>query len=252
MGRALRNLQQNAAPYRPMAVRLNPAYKTIAPPRPKLTPDAVYFRRALNAAQLAHSAGEVVSYNAIVARDAELAHPLLHELLETELFREALDARGISNVDFLTEEQVAAITILADHTVRKPERAKLRAIGVSWPTFQNWLAQPAFRREYRAMQQRVLHLAAERGDTKLAELIDDGNLKAIEYANAYTGRYDPAQREAVNTMMILQMVQSLVQKHVTDEVTLLALSEDMARLAQQGGLRQLETLEAEVVEPLPE
>ena len=41
-------------------------------------------------------------------------------------------------------------------------------------------------------------------------------------------------------------------KHVTDEVTLLALSEDMARLAQQGGLRQLETLEAEVVEPLPE
>lgn len=232
-------------------VGIHPAYQATAVPKPSVAEHGQFFKRAINAAYLAHFRGERVSYEAITAIDGGLADPTLYELMESPLFRQACESRGIphENTDFLNEEQVAALAILADHSVRRPERAKLKAAGVSWEKFQGWLHNPIFRREYRAMQNRVLELATERGDTVLAQLIDDGNMRAIEYANAMTGRYDPASREAVNTMSILQMVMSLVQKHVTDEVTLLKLSQDMERLATQGGLPQLEIMDAEVVEP---
>lgn len=233
----------------PLRTRTNPAYKSVRPPQPKLEPHAQFFKRAVAAAQLAHNAGEAISFNSIVARDSQLAVPELHELLDTELFKETMEERGITDRDYLTERQLAALAVLGDHTVRKPERSKLATLGIKYGEFQNWLSSPVFRREYRAMQNRTLNLATERGDTVLAGLIDDGNMRAIEYANAFTGRYDPANREAVNTIRILQLVQSLVQKHVTDEVTLMRLSEDFAQLAAQGGLAQLETLDAEVVEP---
>lgn len=250
MRKALRAIERDR-PFMPMTVRTNPAYEAVTPPKPNLSPHAEFFKRAINAAQLAHVAGEPVTYNSIVARDNQLADPKLYELLETPLFRSALEERGIaeSDLDYLTERQIGALAVLSDHTVRKPERVKLRSIGVSWEMFQNWLLIPAFRREYRAMQSRILQIATERGDSVLAQLIDDGNMRAIEYANAMTGRYDPASRDATNALSILQLVMSLVQKHVTDEVALMRLSEDFERLAAQGGLRQLETLEAEVIEP---
>lgn len=235
----------------PNRVGLHPAYEATVPPKPSLSSHGQFFKRAINAAYLAHFKGERLSFESLTAIDPGLADDKLYELMEAPLFLQALESRGIphSPADFLSDEQVGALAILADHTVRKPERLKLKMAGISWMKFQGWLQQPVFRREYRAMQNRILELATERGDTVLAQLIDDGNMRAIEYANAMTGRYDPAQREAVNTMHILQMVMSLVQRHVTDEVTLLRLSEDFEKLATQGGLPQLEIMDAEVVEP---
>ena len=203
----------------------------------------------MNAAWLAHPKGEPVTVDTVLIYDAELPARQLMELFESPLFRQALGDRGIPTTDdkFLTEAQITALAVIADHSIRKPERQKLRMAGVNWNEFQGWLSNPIFRRQYRAIQERTLALATERGDTVLAQLIDDGNMRAIEYANAMTGRYDPASREALQVASILRMVMSVVQKHVTDEVTLLALSESFEQVAAQGGLAQLEIIDAEVV-----
>jgi len=231
-------------------IGLHPAYRATAPQRATKSPHGELFKRAISAAWLAHHNGEPVTPDTMHVYDAGLNPADLAELLETELFRQALEDRGIpdSGASYLTGEQMAALFVLSDHSIRRPERAKLKMAGVSWTKFQGWLDQPLFRREYREIQRKTLELATERGDTVLAQLIDDGNMRAIEYANAMTGRYDPASREAQQTMSILGMVMSVVQKHVTDEVTLLRLSEAFEQLATQGGLPQLEIMDAEVVE----
>lgn len=252
MNAAIRDLgkQKSLMPRRPP---IHPAYQAIRPVSKTISPHGDLFKRAVNAAWLAHMRGEAITHDTILIYDSALPSPQLHELMESPLFRQALTDRGIPAGDetFLTEAQVTALAVIADHTIRKPERAKLRMVGVNWNEFQGWLSNPIFRRQYRAIQERTLNLATERGDTVLAQLIDDGNIRAIEYANAMTGRYDPQSREAVNTLRILSMVMSVVQRHVTDEVTLLALSEDFEKVAAEGGLAQLEleTIDAEVVLP---
>lgn len=247
MGRAVDALGKKRALV-PRSAPVHPAYQPTRPTARSVGPQGDLFKRAVNAAWLAHTRGEPVTPDTVLIYDAGLPKQRLMELFETPLFRQAMGDRGIPTTDetFLTEAQVAALAIIADHSVRKPERLKLRMVGVNWNEFQGWLNNPIFRRQYRAIHERSLTLATERGDTVLAQLIDDGNMRAIEYANAMTGRYDPASRESLQVMSILGMVMSLVKKHVTDEVTLLALSEDFERVASQGGL-QMEIIDAEVV-----
>lgn len=250
MSRAIDQLGGPARPLVPRSAPVHPAYQPTRPNPKSVGPQGELFKRAVNAAWLAHTRGEPVTADTILIYDAALPKQQLLELLETPLFRQALGDRGIPTTDdhFLTEAQVTALAIIADHSIRKPERQKLRMAGINWNEFQGWLSNPSFRRQYRAIHERALVLATERGDTVLAQLIDDGNMRAIEYANAMTGKYDPASREALQVMSILRMVMSVVQKHVTDEVTLLALSEDFEKVAAQGGLQQLEIIDAEVVD----
>lgn len=232
---------------------IHPAYQATRPVSSSLSPHGELFKRAISAAWLAHHRGQPVTPDTMQIYDAGLDPADLSALLETELFRQALEDRGIpdSGATYLSDKQMAALIILSDHSVRRPERKKLQMAGVSWTEFQGWLSNPLFRREYRELQRRTLELATERGDTVLAQLIDDGNIRAIEYANAMTGKYDPASREAQSAASILQMVVSIVQKHVTDEVALRRLADDFERLAASGGLQQLETLDAEVIENDP-
>lgn len=249
MGRAVDQLGGPGRRLVPRAAPAHPAYELTKPIAKSIGPNGDLFKRAVNAAWLAHTKGEPVTSDTILIYDAALPRQQLLELMESPLFRQALESRGIPSEDnrFLTEPQIAALAAIADHTVRKPERQKLRMVGVNWNEFQGWLSNPIFRRQYRAIQERTLTLATERGDTVLAQLIDDGNMRAIEYANAMTGRYDPASREALQVESILRMVMSVVQKHVTDEVTLLALSDSFEQVAAQGGLPDLEIIDAEVI-----
>lgn len=232
-------------------IGLHPAYRATKPAPATKSPHGELFKRAISAAWLTHHQGDPITPENLNMRDAGLAPGDMAELLETELFRQALEDRGIpdSGASYLTGEQMAALIVLQDHSIRHPERKRLQMAGISWAKFQGWLQQPLFRREYRELQRRILEVATERSDAVLAQLIDDGNIRAIEYANAMTGKYDPATREAQNTVSILSMVMSVMQKHVTDEVTLLALSEEFEKLALQGGLKHMEIMDAEVVEP---
>lgn len=236
----------------PNRIGLHPAFEATRPPAAKkITANGQLFKRVVNAAWLAHRRAEPINADTILVHDAGLPYERVLEVLDTPLFAQAMEDRGIplGETDFLTEEQITALAVLSDHSVRRPERKKLQMAGISWVAFQGWLDQPHFRRLYRELQDRTLKMATERGDTVLAQLIDDGNMRAIEYANAMTGRYDPAAREAQQAGSILAMVLSVVQKHVTDEVTLRALAREFEALATKGGLPELEILEAEVVEP---
>lgn len=214
--------------------------------------EQLFFERAVNAAWLAHQRGKGLSAPAIQSEDPVLPLKQLRELLDTRRFKDAMERRGIpgGELEHLTTEMIAALTVLRDSSLMLPERVKLHKVGVSWEKFQGWLLYPPFRQRYREGYEQALTVATELSDIKLAELIGQGNMKAIEYSNAMTGKYDPAQREAVNVASILSMVMSTVMKHVTDEVALQALAGEFRQLAAGNGLPDIvgQVVDAELVE----
>lgn len=229
------------------------AYDTVAASFSKTRPnEQVFFERAVNAAWLAHQRGKGLSAPAIQSEDPQLPLAPLRELLETRRFKDAMERRGIpgAELEHLSTEMIAALTVLRDSSLMLPERVKLHKVGVSWEKFQGWLLYPPFRQRYREGYEAALNVATELSDLKLAELIGQGNMKAIEYSNAMTGKYDPAQREAVNTAALMSMVMSTVMKHVTDEVALRELSGAFRQLAAGNGLPDIvgQVVDAELVE----
>lgn len=197
-----------------------------------------FFDAALAAAELAFRAGKGVSVPAMQSEDDRLPTKQTKDLVETPRFREALKARGIPLPDqtHLEPKQVALLAILADQSIIMSEREKCMLLHIPYEHFLAWLEWPPFRAKYTTSYEKTLRRATEQGDAQLAALINQGNLNAIKYANEMTGKYRPQDAQAMSVVSVMAMVLSILQKHVTDEVTLTVVSGELMKLATGNGL----------------
>lgn len=212
---------------------------------------AEFFERAVHAATLAHSQGKTLSAPAIQTEDPQLPLKQLRDVMDTPKWREAMKRRGIpmAMINQLTPEMVALISLLADPSLQVSERTKCQRLGISWSVYQGWRDYPPFERKLEQAMEKGLQRAVTMGDAKLAELIDAGNLNAIIYSNQKTGRFDPASKQVMSVSYIMSMAMTIMQRHVKDEATLLAIAGDFARLADGTGIKaEPLVLEATVVE----
>jgi hypothetical protein len=257
-------------PFTQLSPKNETAYWDIREAREEQKPGVVraFFDAAVAAAELAYRAGKGVSVPSIQSEDDRLPTKQLKELVETTRFREALRNRGIPLPDqtALEPKQVALLAILADQSVIMSEREKCALLDIPYERFLGWLEWPAFRIKYQGTYEKALKRATEQGDAQLAALINQGNLNAIKYANEMTGKYRPQDAQAMSVVYILNMVLSILQKHLTDEVMLTQVSGELMSLATGNGLPAPMVLEstapvpaahediqdAEVVEATPE
>jgi len=113
-------------------------------------------------------------------------------LMKTEFVQRALDVLGIkidSDLEILTPQQLAAVPVMFDFHDGRSDIKKLRDLGISSQTWQNWLKDPTFQQYLRAKSGNLFHDNLHEADKALLAKVRSGNVEAIRMFNAITGRH---------------------------------------------------------------
>lgn len=156
----------------------------------------------------------------------------LEEALQKESFIRGLFNRGITppanTSGQLDEIQMAAILRVVDIHDRRSIPAKLKSIGISSQTWQGWMKDKNFRDFLHNLSTQnfedALHIAQE----GLLASVERGDVSAIKYWHELTGR--AVSPEVQNARVLISRIVQVIQTHVKDEATLMAISKDFERV----------------------
>lgn len=153
----------------------------------------------------------------------------LKESLQHDIFLKALHNRGIilpSVHDELTNEQLAAISVVCNFADQRSRSAKLRSLGITATKWQGWMKNKSFKKYLHDLSatnfQDNVHVAHE----GLLKAVDRGSVDAIRFYLESTGRYTQSSAESQNIKIILARVIESIQKHVKDPNVLRAIAQD--------------------------
>lgn len=154
-----------------------------------------------------------------------------------------LDALGVPDPNrnkTLTEKQLLAATVILDPLDKRSKLKKLTELGISTKEYNSWLNDPLFRKVCLNIAENQLYAAQPTAHMALVERVNQGDLGAIKYFNAMTGRYREQRGNAaveVNVQnnygndMLIKIVE-IIQRHVKDPITLSAIGDDILALQQ--------------------
>lgn len=172
-------------------------------------------------------------------------------------FKNMLQARHIPvpneyGPEMLTEEQMMVAQVMLDIHDKRSRLKKLTELGISTATYNAWLRQPAYRRFALARAEDLLVGNQAVAHLSLINRVEQGDLGAIKYFNALTGRFREAAQAAVQVNVnqaspqtLLIEVVEIIQRHVKDPAVLDAIANDILALTQ-GGPQVKPTVRAQV------
>ena len=163
--------------------------------------------------------------------------PINSQFIDVVRERGLILAPSKDNPDGLTIRQLLALSKAADILDRRPLAKKLADVGVGWWEWQTWLANPIFSREHRRTAENALEKNQADVLNALTASAVGGDLRAIEYFNKVSGRYDPNTQNIVNVREVLSGVIEILQE---------VLSDQPATLAKIGAKLQLQLLQSGV------
>jgi hypothetical protein len=153
-------------------------------------------------------------------------------------FRHALiirgiNVRGLSGKDngVLTEEQLLVANAMLDLRDNRSQKKKLNELGVSTQKWESWLRDPGFQSYLRGRAENLLGDNLHESHLALVDRVRSGDINAIKYFNEITGRYVPNASDKVDVNAVLMAVLEVLQRHVKDPDTLLAVSDDLRSLS---------------------
>jgi hypothetical protein len=153
-----------------------------------------------------------------------------------------VNGRGLFAKYPLTAEQVAAVNLVLDYSDKRPLATKLRGIGVTTTQYHNWKKNPHFANYMNERSEGLLGAHAPETDAALLGQVTRGNMRAIEYVNAMTGRYDPRAQSEVNVGAIMVRLVEVIQRHIKDPEIIRAIAAEFTEVAPSAKpLRELET-----------
>lgn len=130
-------------------------------------------------------------------------------------FRTGMSKRGIevdTSVEELTQDQIACISVLTDYTDRRGITAKLRALGISSSQYRGWLRQKPFNDAIRALAGRGLEEAIPMAEVAISEKAANGDINAAKFLMEVTGRYNPAQQQAIDAQELVAILVDVAQQ----------------------------------------
>lgn len=193
-----------------------------------------YFRRVVAAAFTAYNVTRNIPDVKAIAQ--YMGHSVklgkVSKVVATPEYKAAMLQRGInvSKSKGLLPEQSYALEIMSDPARSGTFNTKLRAAGISYTKWRSWLKDPVFRQAFDIITESMLN--EHQGDvhTALVGKAISGDMRAIEYYNQITGRFDPNRIQVINQHAIIQGLIEIIIRHVTDENVLMAISNDIDRL----------------------
>lgn len=156
----------------------------------------------------------------------------LEESLQKESFIRGLFNRGITPPQNLNgnldDAQLAAIMIVADYNDRRSLTAKLKSIGVSSQTWQGWMQDKNFKEFLHNLTSKNFDAALHVAQEGLLASVERGDVAAIKYWHELTGR--AVSPEVQNARVLVSRIVQVIQTHVKDEATLMAIAKDFERV----------------------
>lgn len=155
----------------------------------------------------------------------------LQEAMEKESFIRGLFNRGITPPDHskdLSDSQMAAILIVADHHDRRSITAKLKSIGISSQTWQGWMQDKNFKEYLHHLTSKNFDAALHVAQQGLLASVEKGDVNAIKYWHELTGR--AVSPEVQNARILISRIVQVIQTHVKDEAILMAIARDFERV----------------------
>lgn len=154
----------------------------------------------------------------------------------TKHFREGMAERGIEvdpNVGELTPEQISCISLLTNTMDRRTPRGKLQALGIPYSKYAGWLKQKPFNDAIRSIAGRGLEEAIPLAEVALAQGAAEGDINKLKFLFEVTGRYNPAQKEAIDAQALIAVMVDAAQEVLGHDPELLRQYTDIVKLKAQ-------------------
>ena len=161
------------------------------------------------------------------------------QILESSKFwLQSLDRRGIGRPGrtdlYLTDRQIAAVSIITNFSDTRPLPAKLANAGITEQELDGYYKDPKFAAELKVRSEEILGNVQPNAVAELARQINRGSFPALKFYMEITGQ--AASPEAINAKKTLQLLIEVVQKHVKNQDTLDAIGDEMQSLIKIQGL----------------
>ena len=161
------------------------------------------------------------------------------QILESNKFwLQSLDRRGISRPGrqdlFLTDRQIAAVSIITNFSDTRSLPAKLANAGISEQELDGYYKEPKFVEELRVRTDEVLGNIQPNAVAELGRQINRGSFPALKFYMEITGQAQSP--ESLNARRLLQLLIEVIQKHVKDPDVLKAIGDEMDSLRKIQGL----------------
>lgn len=146
----------------------------------------------------------------------------VNQICATDEFRHAMRERGIfwTARDALTPEQTYAIGILTNPADRRDMAGKLKAAGIDYGVYRNWLKQPLFAAAIKQIGEDMLQEHISDVHTALTSKAVGGDIRAMELYYQISGRFDPAKEQQHDINRMVMLLLEVLFRHVTDTTTL--------------------------------
>lgn len=201
------------------------ALRTVRAQRP--TPEQELFDRVVYAAERCQRQGLAITVETIGMQNDRLLKKEIVAVFGTDKFAHALEQRGIP-LDAMAElnpRQRAAVAIYFDTRQQATHAAKLRAAGVTSAEWQGWMRQPVFSSYFSEMAEDLRQMAAPLAKQRLLELVDAGDLKAIDRVLAWAGEFDVRRVKQDNIGPLFAAIFEILDEEGVDSAILQRIGE---------------------------
>lgn len=126
----------------------------------------------------------------------------------------ALAIRGIlKKGSGLTADQLQTLRYLTDLTKPGTLDTKLKRLGVSWETFQNWSKDKRFKEQLNQRAEQILDEAQPHVNMAIAKGAIDGKLPMIQYFHQITGKHQKDGQNDVDKFLVglVEILQGEIQ-----------------------------------------
>lgn len=151
----------------------------------------------------------------------------LQASLAKPAFTNALRNRGVdlpsvedagleSSLGSLSEEQVAAVSVVTNWADKRSKKAKLAEIGVSLTQWNGWLRTKKFKQYLHRIATLNFNDSVDHAQAGLMAAVDKGDVSAIKFYYEVTGRYVPGQnnQETENLKVVISKLMEAIQQTV--------------------------------------
>lgn len=201
--------------------------------KPRRTREQDLFERVLAAAIAADRQGLFCETSVILDQDETLTKPDVELVWSSTKLQNALEARGIRTTKNpnLTLRQEMLLQAYLSPLNLKPIQTVAKQLKITSNELDGWLRQKEFASAMSAKSAENLKSYIPMADKALGDLVQQGDMKAIQFLNQLTGRFDPNAKSQVDLPAILLQVQDIILRYVTDAATKRNIARELIALA---------------------
>lgn len=197
------------------------------------TREQALYERVLAAAIAADRQGLFLETQVILDQDETLDRADIELVWASTKFQRSLEDRGIRTTKNpnLTLRQEMLLQAYLSPVNLKPIQTIAKQLKITTNELDGWMRQKEFAGAMSAKSADNLKAYIPMADKALGDLVQQGDMKAIQFLNQLTGRFDPNAKQQIDLPAILLQVQDIILRHVTDGPTKRNIARELIALA---------------------